>query len=270
MSVILEPRPLSISEFVAGTIALVTVAVIVFSSLRLPHSGISLPTAPLRYATTSIQSSMVFAELSREQSNGLSGKAGAARIASLSDAALVSETAVLAAQKDTNILRSSVADGAIALATERPSGLRNANVADGQKYAIDEGSLMGIGDVLWGPPLANPLHNDQLAKGQKRNASNTAEARGANSFIGSWTDSIDRCRRGHSAPLVISGHAAKTTSGECDFGSVSRETENRWRVTAICAANGTFWRANIDLELAKSALTWSSERGTETYVRCRR
>ena len=94
--------------------------------------------------------------------------------------------------------------------------------------------------------------------------------RADSNFIGSWTDDIGRCRTGRKAPLVISLRAAKTANGECDFGFVAREAANRWRVTAICAAEGRFWRANIALQLMEPNLTWSSERGTETYVRCNR
>jgi len=97
-----------------------------------------------------------------------------------------------------------------------------------------------------------------------------AAVRADSNFIGGWTDDIGRCRTGRKAPLVISLRAAKTANGECDFGFVAREAANRWRVTAICAAEGRFWRANIALQLMEPNLTWSSERGTETYVRCNR
>ena len=97
-----------------------------------------------------------------------------------------------------------------------------------------------------------------------------AAVRADSNFIGGWTDDVGRCRTGRKAPLVISSRAAKTANGECDFGFVAREAANRWRVTAICAAEGRFWRANIALKLMEPNLTWSSERGTETYVRCKR
>jgi hypothetical protein len=97
-----------------------------------------------------------------------------------------------------------------------------------------------------------------------------AAVRADSNFIGGWTDDVGRCRTGRKAPLVISLRAAKTANGECDFGFVAREAANRWRVTAICAAEGRFWRANIALQLMEPNLTWSSERGTETYVRCNR
>jgi hypothetical protein len=97
-----------------------------------------------------------------------------------------------------------------------------------------------------------------------------AVVRADSNFIGGWADDIGRCRTGRKAPLVISSRAAKTANGECDFGFVAREAANRWRITAICAAEGRFWRAKIALQLMEPNLTWSSERGTETYVRCNR
>lgn len=89
-------------------------------------------------------------------------------------------------------------------------------------------------------------------------------------FVGGWADAIGECQEGQDqgAPLVISAHAAKTAGGECEFRSVTREATSGWHIVAQCASEGQSWNANIDLKLAGSNLTWSSERGTETYVRC--
>jgi hypothetical protein len=89
-------------------------------------------------------------------------------------------------------------------------------------------------------------------------------------FVGGWADNFGDCQEGQDqgAPLVISAQAAKTSGGECEFRSVTREATSRWHIVAQCASEGKSWRANIDLKLAGPNLTWSSERGTETYVRC--
>jgi hypothetical protein len=123
-------------------------------------------------------------------------------------------------------------------------------------------------NVIWGRPLSAP-RDFRLANRESRNVSDAPNAHAEPSFIGGWADDVGGCRT-RKAPLVISSHAAKTANGECDFGVVARQTANRWRVTAICAAYGNFWRANIALKLMEPNLTWSSERGTETYVRCKR
>jgi hypothetical protein len=96
-----------------------------------------------------------------------------------------------------------------------------------------------------------------------------APARAAPTFVGGWSDDISRCRAEPKTPLVISPHAAKTENAECDFGFVARVAANRWRVAAICTSEGQFWRANIVLKLVEPNLTWSSERGTQTYIRCK-
>jgi hypothetical protein len=89
-------------------------------------------------------------------------------------------------------------------------------------------------------------------------------------FIGGWADDIGECRQAlhDGAPLVIGAHAAKTARSECDFRSVVREAASRWHVVARCSSEGESWNAHIELKLAGSNLTWSSERGAETYVRC--
>jgi hypothetical protein len=52
------------------------------------------------------------------------------------------------------------------------------------------------------------------------------------------------------------------------FRSVRQEDADRWRVRASCNAGLESWSANISLRMVGSNLRWSSERGTETYVRC--
>ena len=52
------------------------------------------------------------------------------------------------------------------------------------------------------------------------------------------------------------------------FNSTQRESANEWRIRATCADEHDQWNANIRLTLAGSRLTWASERGTATYLRC--
>jgi hypothetical protein len=41
-----------------------------------------------------------------------------------------------------------------------------------------------------------------------------------------------------------------------------------WRLRAECASKTERWNANIRFTVSTSKLTWASERGTTTYVRC--
>jgi hypothetical protein len=92
--------------------------------------------------------------------------------------------------------------------------------------------------------------------------------RATSTFIGRWTGEKGQCPHGPGAPLTIHSRGAKAVGGECDFRSVRREATSRWRIGALCFASGLSWNANISLQLIGPRLTWSSERGTATYVRC--
>jgi hypothetical protein len=40
-------------------------------------------------------------------------------------------------------------------------------------------------------------------------------------------------------------------------------------MVATCSDQRSRWTANVRLEIRGDRLTWSSERGSQTYVRCR-
>jgi len=92
----------------------------------------------------------------------------------------------------------------------------------------------------------------------------------SNTFLGGWALDADECQHvGEAgAPLIIQSRGAEAFSGKCDFRSVRREAATSWRIQAACSSGGDSWNANISLKLVGPNLSWSSERGTETYVRC--
>jgi Putative peptidoglycan binding domain len=88
-------------------------------------------------------------------------------------------------------------------------------------------------------------------------------------FIGRWTLDADEClRRDDGTQLVIDARGAEAASGKCEFRSFKQDSANSWRIRAVCSASGKSWSADIGLKLNGPQLQWSSERGTETYVRC--
>jgi hypothetical protein len=264
MSVNLQRRPFSMPEFLGGGVALATVALIALGGLRLAPSPNALP-APAGYASVSIQSADALATPPREQPRKSSNVAEAARDTQSADAGPGTGKSTLidseGANSDTiKAPHSSAADRPAPPSDDWPAGL----------HIRQHGSLYAFADAIWGPPVSNPLRNSRIANSQLHDVRAPPRLRTDPTFIGSWTDGTGRCPTGRKAPLAISSRAAKTANGECDFGSVAREAANRWRVTAICTADGNFWRANIALKLSEPNLTWSSERGTDTYVRCDR
>jgi hypothetical protein len=70
------------------------------------------------------------------------------------------------------------------------------------------------------------------------------------------------------SPITITARRAEGSGVACEFHSTQRESSNVWRLRAECASQTERWNANIRLTVSTSKLTWSSERGVTTYVRC--
>jgi hypothetical protein len=261
MSVNLERRPFSVPEFWAGGLALAIVALIAFGGLRVTQPQNALP-PPTSYASVSIQSSEAPAKSSVEQPRALSDVAAAPPDVRSPDTRLATGNATPIEANGAEALRPPAADRSVAPAA-------GGAVGSPIQQPGTEADSQVLTDAIWAPRLSN-FRDSRLANSQRRDVPDPPSVRADSTFIGDWTDNIGRCRTGRKALLVISARAAKTANGECDFGFVTREAANRWRVTAKCAAEGKSWRANIALKLIEPNLTWSSERGTETYVRCKR
>jgi len=142
------------------------------------------------------------------------------------------------------------------------------------------GYRTGNGDGSWSPATraalrdfktVNGLHQDD--RWDKETEQLLLSGRGVHAtgtFVGDWAPDIARCRqtRDETPVIVVNSRGAETAGGKCDFRNVKQESARRWRVQAVCAADGRSWNANISLALLGPNLSWSSERGTETYVRC--
>jgi hypothetical protein len=109
---------------------------------------------------------------------------------------------------------------------------------------------------------APPAHQNRSAE--------TAAASRVEAFIGIWAREPAECRNRATDDLRIRIDARSAESGgvRCAFRSVRQEDADRWRVRASCNAALDSWSANIRLRMIGPNLRWSSERGTETYVRC--
>jgi hypothetical protein len=269
MRVNLAHKCFSPFEFCGGGIALAIVASIAVGSSYIARPQISLPAKPLHYATAFIEQSEAVAKLSLQQPSGLTDDDGETHNVHSSDPP--SDTATTKPDE-------SDATAAPPPALDRSAHVtRSWSVEPGTEDAtgipqnmIEAGSLGGFTDAIWGPPSLDLPRDSRFADSPQRNMPNSLGAPAVSTFVGGWTDDIGRCQTGRNTPLVISSRAAKTARGECDFGFVVRETVNQWRVAAICTTAGEFWRAHIALKLVEPNLTWSSERGTTTYVRCKR
>jgi len=144
----------------------------------------------------------------------------------------------------------------------------------------DLGYFAGIGNGVWGPASRSALRDfktmnalqedDKWDRETEQRLLSKQNVPASSTFIGGWAQSVEECKRfrGSSAPLVIRSRGAETDSVKCSFRSVKREVATMWRIQAACSAAGQSWNANVSLKLVGSNLNWSSERGSETYVRC--
>jgi Putative peptidoglycan binding domain len=149
-----------------------------------------------------------------------------------------------------------------------------------QQRLIELGFLFGAADGIWGSRSRQALQDFRVANGlgasdiwdeatQERllTGSDPNAANGSDfSFIGGWGVDVAQCRE---SPLTITARRAQTFGATCEFQSTQRESTTVWRLRAACASDGERWNANIRFALSGSKLTWSSERGTTTYMRCR-
>jgi peptidoglycan hydrolase-like protein with peptidoglycan-binding domain len=151
-----------------------------------------------------------------------------------------------------------------------------------QRRLTSLGFLFGTANGNWGPQSRKALRDFRVAQGlgpgdswdrQSQQALFSAAAvrvPATGTFVGGWGINVDQCRQApdNRSPLRIDARHAEAFSTTCQFNSTQRESANEWRIRASCADEHGQWSANIRLTLAGSRLTWTSERGTATYLRC--
>jgi len=149
-----------------------------------------------------------------------------------------------------------------------------------QKRLIDLGFLFGVADGKWGSRSRRALQdfkarngigdNDTWDEATQERLLTAPDAKAAATpditFIGGWAVDAAACRK--SAITITAQRASDGFGAACEFQSTHRENLHVWRLRALCANNSERWSADIRLTLSAMKLTWSSERGTTTYMRC--
>ena len=164
-------------------------------------------------------------------------------------------------------------------ATLRPPLLDLGQIEDAkrvQRRLVELGFLFANAHGTWGPRSQKALRDFRGAQGignsdtwdekaqQDLFSATAVRAPATGTFVGGWGANADQCR----SPVTISARRAEGLSTTCQFNSTQRESANEWRIQATCADERDRWSANIRLTLAGRRLTWASERGTITYLRC--
>jgi peptidoglycan hydrolase-like protein with peptidoglycan-binding domain len=156
-----------------------------------------------------------------------------------------------------------------------------------QRRLTDLGFLFGTANGTWGPRSRSALRDFRGAQRlgtqgpgnsdiwdekvqQALFSPAAARAPATGTFVGAWGINVDQCQQAldNRSPLRIDTHRAEAFGATCQFNSTQRESANEWRIRASCADEHDRWNANIRLTLAGTRLTWTSERGTATYLRC--
>ncbi len=95
----------------------------------------------------------------------------------------------------------------------------------------------------------------------------------AEPFVGIWGVDATACspRRNRKGflPAVIDGDGAWAGETSCTFES-KQYTAAGWSVVARCSNGHDRWTANVRLIINGDQLTWTSERGSQSYLRCQR
>jgi uncharacterized membrane protein len=95
----------------------------------------------------------------------------------------------------------------------------------------------------------------------------------AGPFVGIWGADAAACspqlNQEGLLPAVIDGERAWAGETVCAFEKKKR-TVDGWNVVASCSNGRERWTANIRLVVNGNRLTWTSQRGSQSYVRCER
>jgi hypothetical protein len=91
-------------------------------------------------------------------------------------------------------------------------------------------------------------------------------------IVGVWAPDPGTCSarnfRAGDLPTVISTDGAWAGETFCMF-TRKKQTDAGWRLVAKCSSPRERWTANVRLSVSDNRLTWTSERGSQVYTRCK-
>jgi hypothetical protein len=91
-------------------------------------------------------------------------------------------------------------------------------------------------------------------------------------IVGVWAPDAGSCSARNAREgflqAIISEHDARAGKTSCVFKN-QRRMQSDWRLLANCTNGRERWSSNVRLSVKGDRLIWTSERGTQAYVRCR-
>ena len=113
--------------------------------------------------------------------------------------------------------------------------------------------------------------SDELRPGAGAGTISTAESTKDMVVAGVWAPDASACsstqNRKRLIPAVITADGASAGDTFCAF-KKKRQTESGLDVVANCSNSKQRWTAKVRLTVNGNRLVWSSERGTQAYLRC--
>jgi hypothetical protein len=146
------------------------------------------------------------------------------------------------------------------------------DVKEIQKQLASLGYFAGPVVGVWGPRSRDALRIFQEANSLPANTrwdeDTEAVLFGGNAkeanFSGTWAVDVESCS---TFPVILQKSGAKAGDTSCVFGK-TRRAIGGWDIPATCSNARERWSTQVRLAINGSKLTWSSQRGTETYLRC--
>ena len=90
------------------------------------------------------------------------------------------------------------------------------------------------------------------------------------SFVGMWGGDSSACssqNKRRLIPTIIDQEGARAGETVCKFKKMN-EVADGWNMVASCSNPRERWTSNVQLKLRDDRLTWTSKRGSQSYVRC--
>ena len=151
-----------------------------------------------------------------------------------------------------------------------------------QRRLVELGYLSVSATGVWGPRSREALRafkadhdlaaDDSWDEATERSLF-SANVELAEPFVGIWGADASACspqvNREGLLPAVIDGERAWAGETVCAFEKKKR-TVDGWKVVASCFDGRDRWNANVRLVVNGNRLTWTSQRGSQSYVRCER
>src|SRR5262249_53407837 len=167
----------------------------------------------------------------------------------------------------------------VAVAVPHRGLLEREDIKEVQQRLNQLGYLAVSATGLWGPLSRKALQafksSHDLPADEAWDAATERslfdENLGTDAFVGVWGVDASACsprlNRGGFLPTVIDSGGASAGETFCNFQRKKRTTSG-WEVVANCSNTRDRWTANVRLMLVGEQLIWTSERGTQSYLRC--